>query len=65
MTIPTRIAPASPGGVLGFFAETDVSPAPANWAPRGPRAAYLEAQKSVADLSDHEVFEVVRRLATS
>ena len=25
--------------MLGFFAETDVSPAPAQWAPRGRRAA--------------------------
>jgi len=60
-----HFAAASPGGVLGFFAETDVSPNPKNWAPRGPRATYLEAGKSVAELSDDEVFEVVRALATS
>ena len=60
-----HFAAASPGGVLGFFAETDVSPSPTNWAPRGPRATYLEAQKSVAELSDDEVLEIVRALATS
>ena len=34
-----HFAAASPGGVLGFFAETDVSPSPAQWAPRGPRSS--------------------------
>jgi ADP-heptose:LPS heptosyltransferase len=60
-----QFAAASPGGVLGFFAETDVSPSPKNWAPRGPRATYLEAEKSVAELSDDVVFEVVRALASA
>jgi hypothetical protein len=60
-----QFAAASPGGVLGFFAETDVSPSPKNWAPRGPRATYLEAEKSVAELSDDRVFGVVRGLVGS
>lgn len=51
-----HFAAASPGGVLGLFAETDVSPAPAQWAPRGPRARWLEAARSVAELSDETVF---------
>ena len=59
-----HFAAASPGGVLGFFAETDVSPAPVNWGPRGPRATYLEAEKSVAELDDDAVFDRVRRLAS-
>ena len=59
-----HFAAASPGGVLGFFAETDVSPGPTNWAPRGPRAAWLEAAKSVAELSDEEVFGAVRALVS-
>jgi hypothetical protein len=58
-----QFAAASPGGVLGLFAETDVSPSPKNWAPRGPWAIYLEAEKSVAELSDDDVLEVVRALA--
>ncbi len=58
-----HFAAASPGGVLGFFAETDVSPSPTNWAPRGPRATWLEAEKSVAELRDDDVFGIVRGLA--
>jgi ADP-heptose:LPS heptosyltransferase len=57
-----HFAAASPGGVLGFFAETDVSPSPVHWAPRGRSADYLEAQKSVAELPDDLVFQRVRRL---
>ncbi len=56
-----HFAAASPGGVLGFFAETSVSPPPSQWAPRGPRAGYLEAEHSVADLSDDEVFRAMAR----
>ena len=51
-----QFAAASPGGVLGFFADTDVSPGPAQWAPRGPRAAWLEAKKSVSELPDALVY---------
>ena len=47
-----QFAAASPGGVLGLFAESDVSPGPAQWAPRGRRADYLEAKKSVAELPE-------------
>lgn len=57
-----HFAAASPGGVLGFFAETDVSPAPAQWAPRGPKADWLEAPKSVAELPDALVYERLERL---
>jgi hypothetical protein len=57
-----HFAAASPGGVLGFFAEADVSPAPAQWAPRGPRADYLEAPKSVSELPEARVYERVGRL---
>jgi len=57
-----HFAAASPGGVLGFFAETRVSPNPAQWAPRGPRADWLEAEMSVAELPDALVYERVDRL---
>ena len=57
-----QFAAASPGGVLGFFAESAVSPAPAQWAPRGPRADWLEAERSVAELPDALVYERVGRL---
>jgi ADP-heptose:LPS heptosyltransferase len=57
-----QFAAASPGGVLGFFAETAVSPAPAQWAPRGPRADYLEADKSVSELPEALVYERLEKL---
>jgi ADP-heptose:LPS heptosyltransferase len=57
-----HFAAASPGGVLGLFAETDVSPAPAQWAPRGPRADWLEAGKSVEELPDELVLARLERL---
>ncbi|MFT4173286.1 MAG: hypothetical protein QM639_12050 [Rhodocyclaceae bacterium] len=56
-----HFAAASPGGVLGFFAEADVSPPPSQWAPLGPRARYLEARKAVAELSDEVVLDAVGR----
>ena len=57
-----HFAAASPGGVLGLFAEADVSPAPAQWAPRGPRADYLEADKSVSELPEALVYERLAKL---
>jgi len=57
-----HFAAASPGGVLGLFAETDVSPHPDQWGPRGARAGYLEAGKSVAELSDEQVFAAISAL---
>lgn len=50
-----HFAAASPGGVLGFFAETDISPHPSQWAPIGPRARWLEAERAVAELSDDRI----------
>ena len=51
-----HFAAASPGGVLGLFADpADGSPAE-RWAPRGPRARHLEAARRVSDLSDDELF---------
>lgn len=57
-----QFAAASPGGVLGLFAESSVSPAPAQWAPRGPRAQTLEAAKSVAELPEALVYERLEAL---
>ncbi len=57
-----HFAAASPGGVLGLFAEADVSPAPAQWAPRGPKVDWLEAEKSVSELPDALVYERLGRL---
>lgn len=57
-----HFAAASPGGVLGFFAETDISPSPVQWAPRGLKADFLEAEKSVPELADALVLERIERL---
>lgn len=57
-----HFAAVSPGGVLGLFAETDVSPHPRQWGPLGPKACWLEAQKSVAQLPDALVYEHLQRL---
>jgi len=54
-----HFAAASPGGVLGLFAETDVSPHPRQWAPRGVKAQWLDAKKSVAELDTGVVLERV------
>lgn len=59
-----HFAAASPGGVLGFFAEIDASPPPAQWSPVGPRARWLEAAKTLADLSDETVFAALETLAS-
>lgn len=55
-----HFAAASPGGVLGLFAETNVSPHPSQWGPRGPRATWLEAARSVSELTDDQVFATLR-----
>jgi ADP-heptose:LPS heptosyltransferase len=57
-----HFAAASPGGVLGFFADTGVSPVPAQWAPRGAKATWLEARNSVGELPDDQVYAQVERL---
>ena len=59
-----HFAAASPGGVLGLSAESDVSPGPVNWAPRGPRADWVEARKAVSELPDALIYERLGRLAS-
>lgn len=51
-----HFAAASPGGVLGLFAQADVSPPPSRWAPLGPKARWLEAKNAVSELSDEAVY---------
>lgn len=57
-----HFAAASPGGVLGLFAETAVSPPPSQWAPIGPRARWLEAEQSVAQLPTDVILETLSPL---
>jgi ADP-heptose:LPS heptosyltransferase len=57
-----HFAAASPGGVLGLFADPLDSAPAARWAPLGPRARHVEAEKSVAALADAAVFEALEPL---
>lgn len=60
-----HFAAASPGGVLGLFADPQDSAPAARWAPLGARARHIEAAKAVAELSDDDVFAVLRPLLTA
>jgi ADP-heptose:LPS heptosyltransferase len=57
-----HLSSVSPGGVLALFAETDVSPHPDNWRPYTRRSTYLEARKTVAEITDAQVFERIEWL---
>lgn len=57
-----HLAAASPGGVLGLFAQTGASPHPAQWGPLGARADYVEAAANVAELDDDLVIARLARL---
>jgi ADP-heptose:LPS heptosyltransferase len=59
-----HLAAASPGGVLGLFAQTDTSPHPSQWGPLGVNVDYLEAPARVAELDDDRVLERLTRLAS-
>ena len=54
-----HFAAASPGGVLGLFADTAKSPPPSQWAPIGPRAEWVEAPLAVAELPDSLILDRV------
>ena len=57
-----HFAAASPGGVLGLFADPADSAPAARWAPRGARAAYVEAPRQVSELDDAAVFDALAPL---
>ena len=45
-----HFASASPGGVIGLFAETNISPHPAQWGPLGANSIYIDAKKTIKEL---------------
>ena len=51
-----HFAAASPGGVLGLFAGPRGGPSPDQWAPRGPKARWLQGSERVAEIPDQAVF---------
>jgi ADP-heptose:LPS heptosyltransferase len=57
-----HFAAASPGGVLGLFANRTISPSPEQWGPLGPKALCLESQSEVPAIDDGLVFCAVERL---
>ena len=57
-----HFAAASPGGVLGLFADPADSAPASRWAPLGPRARHLEAPKAVAELPDDAVLAALEPL---
>jgi ADP-heptose:LPS heptosyltransferase len=58
-----HFAAASPGGVVGLFAG---SPSwPEQWAPRGPRARWLLAGATIAELTDAALFAELQQLLLS
>ena len=60
-----HFAAASPGGVVGLFAAPHESAPAARWAPLGPRARHLEAEREVAELDDQVVLATMEPLVTS
>ena len=61
-----HFAAASPGGVVGLFADPLDSAPASRWAPVGSRARYIEAPKAIADVADDALFaELDPLLATA
>jgi heptosyltransferase-3 len=60
-----HFAAASPGGVVGLFADPADSAPASRWAPLGPRARHVEAARNVAELSDDDVLAALAPLLGS
>ena len=58
----THFAAASPGGVLGLFADPGDSAPASRWAPLGSRARHLEAPARIADVPDDDIFAALAPL---
>ena len=48
--------------MLGLFADPEDGSPAARWAPRGARARYLEAPRTIADVDDATIFAALRPL---
>ena len=57
-----HFAAASPGGVIGLFAETNISPHPSQWGPIGHNSTYIEAKKNIKDLGIKFLYKVLSKL---
>lgn len=57
-----HFAAASPGGVIGLFADAKVSPSPEQWGPLGHKSMYIEAKKSIKELGNNFLHKELNRL---
>jgi ADP-heptose:LPS heptosyltransferase len=57
-----HFAAASPGGVIGLFADTKISPSPQQWGPLGEESDYIEANKTIKELGNNFLFKKLNRL---
>lgn len=57
-----HFASASPGGVVGLFAETKVSPHPEQWGPLGLKSTYIEAKETIKELGNKFLHKEINRL---
>jgi heptosyltransferase-3 len=56
-----HFAAASPGGVVGLFADTKVSPNPNQWGPLGHNSNYIEAKESIKELGNNFLHKEINR----
>ena len=57
-----HFAAASPGGVIGLFAETNISPHPSQWGPLGANSTYIEAKKTIKELGVNFLHQELNQL---
>lgn len=57
-----HFAAASPGGVVGLFADGGATGSPERWAPVGARSRHLEAPHAVTEISDDAVVAALEPL---
>jgi ADP-heptose:LPS heptosyltransferase len=57
-----HFAAASPGGVIGLFAETNISPHPSQWGPLGANSIYIEAKKTIKELGVNFLHQELNQL---
>lgn len=57
-----HFAAASPGGVIGLFAETNISPHPNQWGPLGVNSTYIEAKKTIKELNSKFLLQKLKYL---
>jgi len=57
-----HFASASPGGVIGLFADTRVSPNPEQWGPLGSKSTFIEAKKNIKELGTNFLHKQINNL---